>query len=88
MAYAGQFMERTMKAGDKRDVTARYIADPSAAVEPDNNQSMKVEEILRSRWYKGRYQYEIQCEGIDDSFWHDADTLTCIDLIEEYESSI
>jgi hypothetical protein len=41
--------------------------------------------ILGNRIYEGRYQYEVEWEGYDDTTWHDADTLSCIDLMEQYE---
>lgn len=41
--------------------------------------------ILGNRVYEGAYQYEVQWEGQDYTSWHDADSLDCIEMMEEYE---
>jgi hypothetical protein len=41
--------------------------------------------ILGNRLYEGKDQYEVQWEGYEDTTWHDADKLTCYELIEQYE---
>ena len=44
-----------------------------------------VEAILGSRIFEGVYQYEVSWEGEEETTWHNADTLSCYDLIDEFE---
>ena len=63
-----------------REVVARYhfLEDPPA-------QDKVALEIRGSRYYEGKYQYEVLWGGEEDTTWELADRLNCIELIEKYE---
>ena len=63
-----------------REAVARYHHVENPAPEQKNALA-----ILGSRYYEGRYQYEVRWEGEEDTTWEWADTLNCIELIENYE---
>lgn len=84
-SYVGEFVYRKMKklgtripASRSADYEVEYGLEPPQAVK----------EIIGSRIIGGRYQYELVMDGCEDEepLWHDADTLTCIDLIEAFEA--
>jgi hypothetical protein len=81
--YAGSFSRRTMHKVGLRVPTSRFNdALPSASTLAEH---YIAKSILGNRMYEGRYQYQIEWEGYDDTTWHDADKLPCIDLMEVYE---
>lgn len=77
--YVGSFSSQTLHALGLRTTTARYskTSNSTAGYIP--------KAIVGSRIFRGKYQYEIQWEGYDDTTWNDADSLEFEDLVEEYE---
>ena len=60
---------------------------------PDNEDVLasverQVEAITGSRFYGDHHQYEVKWQGAVDTQWVNADKLTCIDLIKNYEINI
>lgn len=72
-----------MRRKGTRQPKARYH-DPNAAVAGE--EQFIPEEILGDRIFEGKYQYLVKWEGYEETTWHDADTLQCIEMIEVYES--
>ena len=79
--YAGKFETRYIRRKGVRFPATRFQENE---VVPDE-QEFKAVEILGSRIYEGKAQYLIRWEGYEETTWHDADTLTCVELMEEYE---
>lgn len=80
-AYVGSFAQSILRKKNMREPTARYH-DPTPYVPV---QQVAVE-ILACRLFEGRYQYQIEWEGASDlPTWHDADRLSCIELMENFE---
>lgn len=82
-AYAGKFSSRTMKKKGTRRPKARYH-DPNVG-EGEGEEEFVAEAILGDRIFEGRYQYLVRWVGFVETTWHDADTLRCVEMIEEYE---
>ena len=83
MEYVGEFARRTLRKLGVRIPVARYhdgVAKPEEA-------AFIPTAIHGNRIYLGKEQYQVQWLGYSDLTWHDADTLDCYDLIEEYETS-
>lgn len=80
--YAGKLSRRTIRRKGTRQPKARYH---DSTVEEEAEQQYVAEEVLGDRVFEGRYQYLVKWVGYDDTTWHDADTLQCIEMIEEYE---
>lgn len=72
-----------MRKKDVRHPKSRYHDAPGdVALDAQNRQPTA---IVGSRFFGGSYQYEVQWEGDEETYWENADSLTCIDLIEQYE---
>jgi hypothetical protein len=81
--YAGTFSAQIMRKKALRTPTARFHESDRVVVEANTQYIVKA--IKGNRFFEGRYQYEIEWDGFTDTNWVDADKLSCIDLMEEYE---
>ena len=75
-------MRHASAAKGMRQPRARYHEEQAEAEEPV---VFVPTAIHGSRQFEGKDQYEVQWEGYPYTTWCDADSLTCVELIEEFE---
>ena len=80
--FAGTFNERILRRLGVRIPVARYH---EAVARPEDAEFIPTA-IHGNRLYLGKVQYQVEWLGFSDLTWHDADRLTCYDLIEQYET--
>lgn len=84
--YVGSFVYYKLRAKGKRQPRSRYTAERERIV-TDGSVEYTVAEIKGSRMFEGIYQYEVCYEGYEGTYWKNADSLQCFDMMDEFELS-